>query len=46
MRDYPPVNVLGPGVPEGIINAPNRPNAEPDIKVTVLIGAGRSFITL
>jgi 3-hydroxyacyl-CoA dehydrogenase len=42
--DYPPVNALGPGVSEGIIDALNRGNADPEIRAMVLIGAGRSFI--
>src|SRR6185312_3964374 len=42
--DYPPVNALGPGVADGIIDALNRGNADPSIRAMVLIGAGRSFI--
>ena len=42
--DYPPVNALGPGVSEGIIDALNKANANPGIRAMVLIGAGRSFI--
>src|SRR5437667_5031553 len=42
--DNPPVNALSPGVPEGIISAVDRGNADPSIKAMVLIGAGRSFI--
>jgi 3-hydroxyacyl-CoA dehydrogenase len=42
--DYPPVNALGPGVSDGIIDALNRGNADPEIRAIVLIGAGRSFI--
>jgi 3-hydroxyacyl-CoA dehydrogenase len=42
--DYPPVNALGPGVSEGIIDALDRGNADPEIRAMVLIGAGRSFI--
>ena len=42
--DYPPVNALGPGVSEGIIDALNKGNADPEIRAMVLIGAGRSFI--
>jgi len=42
--DYPPVNALGPGVADGIIDALNRGNANPEIRAMVLIGAGRSFI--
>jgi len=42
--NYPPVNALGPGVPEGIIDAIKQGNADPAIRAMVLIGAGRSFI--
>ena len=42
--DYPPVNALGPGVREGIIASVDKGNADPAVKVMVLIGAGRSFI--
>jgi len=42
--DNPPVNALGPGVAEGIIDALKQGNADPSIKAMVLIGAGRSFI--
>ncbi len=42
--DYPPVNALGPGVADGIIDALNRGNADSEIRAMVLIGAGRSFI--
>jgi 3-hydroxyacyl-CoA dehydrogenase len=42
--DNPPVNALGPGVPEGIIAAVERGEADPDVKAMVLMGAGRSFI--
>jgi 3-hydroxyacyl-CoA dehydrogenase len=42
--DYPPVNALGPGVPEGIIAAVERGEADPAVRAMVLIGAGRSFI--
>ncbi len=42
--DYPPMNALGPGVPEGIIDALRRAEADPAIRALVLIGAGRSFI--
>ncbi|MBV8613887.1 MAG: enoyl-CoA hydratase/isomerase family protein [Acetobacteraceae bacterium] len=40
----PPVNALGPGVAEGIIDALRQGDADPSIKALVLIGAGRSFI--
>ena len=42
--DNPPVNALRPGVPEGIVEAVERGNADPAVKAMVLIGAGRSFI--
>ena len=42
--DYPPVNALGPGVREGILDAVDRGVADPDVHAMVLIGAGRSFI--
>src|SRR3954447_2257610 len=42
--DHPPVNALGPGVREGIIDAVARGNAEAGVSALVLIGAGRSFI--
>ena len=42
--DNPPVNALGPGVREGIIEAVERGNADPQVTAMVLIGAGRSFI--
>src|ERR1700693_4554239 len=40
----PPVNALSPGVPEGIVAAVDKGNADPAVKAMVLIGAGRSFI--
>ena len=42
--DNPPVNALGPGVREGIIDGVERANADPNVSAMVLIGAGRSFI--
>ena len=43
--DNPPVNALGPGVREGIIDARRaRATPIPHVKAMVLIGAGRSFI--
>jgi 3-hydroxyacyl-CoA dehydrogenase len=42
--NYPPVNALGPGVSEGIIESLNAANADPAIKAVVLMGDGRSFI--
>src|SRR6202162_135445 len=40
----PPVNALSPGVPEGIVAAVDKGNADPAVRAMVLIGAGRSFI--
>ena len=42
--DYPPVNALGPGVREGIVEMLDLGLADPAIKAMVMIGAGRSFI--
>jgi 3-hydroxyacyl-CoA dehydrogenase len=42
--DNPPVNALSPGVPEGIVAAVDKGNADPAVKAMVLIGGGRSFI--
>jgi len=42
--DNPPVNALGPGVREGIIESVEKGNADPNVSAMVLIGAGRSFI--
>ncbi|MDR3532254.1 MAG: 3-hydroxyacyl-CoA dehydrogenase NAD-binding domain-containing protein [Rhodopila sp.] len=42
--NYPPVNALGPGVSDGIIDCLNKANADPSIKAIVLMGDGRSFI--
>jgi 3-hydroxyacyl-CoA dehydrogenase len=42
--NYPPVNALGPGVSEGIIDCLNKANADPVVKAIVLMGDGRSFI--
>ncbi len=42
--NYPPVNALGPGVAEGIIECLNKGNGDPAIKAMVLMGDGRSFI--
>src|SRR5437016_7141234 len=42
--DNPPVNALSPGVPDGIIAAVDKGNADPSVKAMVLIGGGRSFI--
>ena len=42
--DNPPVNAMSPGVPEGIVAALDKGNADPVVKAMVLIGSGRSFI--
>jgi 3-hydroxyacyl-CoA dehydrogenase len=42
--DNPPVNALSPGVPEGIVAAVDKGNADPAVKAMVVIGAGTSFI--
>ncbi len=42
--NYPPVNALGPGVADGIIECLNKANGDPSIKAMVLMGDGRSFI--
>ncbi|MGQ0733666.1 MAG: 3-hydroxyacyl-CoA dehydrogenase NAD-binding domain-containing protein [Acidobacteriota bacterium] len=42
--DNPPVNALGPGVPEGIADAVARAGADADADAIVLIGAGTTFI--
>src|SRR5688572_30363465 len=42
--DNPPVNALGPGVREGIIEGVEKGLADPNVKAMVLIGAGRSSI--
>ena len=42
--DNPPVNALSPGVPQGIVDALDKGNADAGVKAMVLIGAGRSFI--
>lgn len=42
--DNPPVNALGPGVSEGIIEAIEKGEADANVKAFVMIGAGRSFI--
>jgi len=42
--DNPPVNALSPGVPDGIVAALDKGNADPSVKAMVLIGGGRSFI--
>ncbi|HSZ60437.1 MAG TPA: 3-hydroxyacyl-CoA dehydrogenase NAD-binding domain-containing protein [Terriglobales bacterium] len=42
--DNPPVNALGPGVPEGIGAAIDEVNRDPAVKAAVVIGAGRTFV--
>ncbi|HEU0159160.1 MAG TPA: 3-hydroxyacyl-CoA dehydrogenase NAD-binding domain-containing protein [Hyphomicrobiaceae bacterium] len=42
--DNPPVNALGPGVRDGIIEALEAGDADPAVKAMVMIGAGRTFI--
>ena len=42
--NYPPVNALGPGVSEGIIECLGAAYGDPSIKAIVLMGDGRSFI--
>lgn len=40
----PPVNALGPGVPEAILDALVVADDDPEIDAIVLVGAGRTFI--
>jgi 3-hydroxyacyl-CoA dehydrogenase len=42
--DNPPVNAMSPGVPEGIIEALDKGEADPSVRAMVLMGGGRSFI--
>jgi len=42
--DYPPVNALGPGVSDGIVEAVAKAEADPAVRAMVLMGAGRTFI--
>jgi len=42
--DNPPVNALGPGVPEGISKALDRIAQDSSFKAAVLIGGGRTFV--
>jgi 3-hydroxyacyl-CoA dehydrogenase len=42
--DNPPVNAVGPGIPEDIAQALDTAEADPAIRAVVLIGAGRTFI--
>jgi 3-hydroxyacyl-CoA dehydrogenase len=40
----PPVNALGPGVPEGIAQAVEQIEKDDSVKAAVLIGAGATFV--
>jgi 3-hydroxyacyl-CoA dehydrogenase len=42
--DNPPVNVLGPGVPEALLAAIDRCERDSAIRAMVIMGAGRTFI--
>ena len=42
--DNPPVNALGPGVPEGVLAAIDEINGDPAVKAAVVIGGGRTFV--
>ena len=42
--DNPPVNALGPGVPEAIQDAIESAGADPGVEAIVVMGAGRTFI--
>jgi 3-hydroxyacyl-CoA dehydrogenase len=42
--DNPPVNALGPGVPEGILAALETARADAEVRGLVLIGAGQTFV--
>ena len=42
--DNPPVNAMGPGVPEGIQGAIRQAADDRDVQAVVLIGAGKTFI--
>jgi 3-hydroxyacyl-CoA dehydrogenase len=42
--DNPPVNALGPGVREGIMEALVKGNADAQVHAFVLMGAGRNFM--
>ena len=42
--DNPPVNALGPGVPEGIGAAIEEINGDSSVKAAVVIGGGRTFV--
>ena len=42
--DNPPVNALGPGIPEAIQAAIESAAADADVRAIVVMGAGRTFI--
>jgi 3-hydroxyacyl-CoA dehydrogenase len=42
--DNPPVNAIGPGVPEGIEAAIHAAEADPQVRSIVVTGAGQTFI--
>jgi 3-hydroxyacyl-CoA dehydrogenase len=42
--DNPPVNALGPGVPEAIQSAIESAGSDPSVNAIVVMGAGRTFI--
>jgi 3-hydroxyacyl-CoA dehydrogenase len=42
--DNPPVNALGPGVPEGMQTLLNEAGHDPQVRAVVVIGAGQTFI--
>ncbi|MDQ2841820.1 MAG: 3-hydroxyacyl-CoA dehydrogenase NAD-binding domain-containing protein [Acidobacteriota bacterium] len=42
--DNPPVNALGPGVPEGIAQHIRAASADKNVRAIVMIGAGQTFI--
>ncbi len=42
--DNPPVNAIGPGVPEGILASVESAVADSGVQALVLIGAGRTFV--
>ena len=42
--DNPPVNALGPGVPEGIAGTVDRASKDTSVPAIVMIGAGKTFV--
>lgn len=42
--DNPPVNAIGPGVPEGIQAAIQQAQSDPQVRTIVVTGAGQTFI--